>query len=283
MRRARKISSLKVAAATITPSLEPSTTRERIRAAVEDTMATYPDVRLILFGEVILGWFGKKGRTRKYHQSIAEPIPGPSTRFVGELAREEGIYISFGLSERDGDAIYNTQVLLTPQGELAASHRKFWIMNQAFTAGQRRLTTAQIDGLKVALLVCADVRSISILRAIRREKVDLVLAGLADYGTDASMSEIIGTFFDAWAITANRYGVEDAIRWQGLTTITDRWGRLMQSSVGRECVLVQEIVAGHDSAYSRITRRILVAFRTVGLIAATIARKVWSRAAGSST
>jgi len=282
MGRVQRPSSLKVAVATITPSLVPSDTRERIRTVIEDTMAVHPDVRLILFGEVILGWFGKKGHTRAYHQSIAEPVPGPSTRFVGDLACKYGIYISFGLSERADDAIYNTQTLLSPEGQLVAAHRKFWIMNPAFTAGKRTLTTAQVDGAKVALLVCADVRSLRILRAIRKERVDLVLAGLADYGTDPSMSEIIGTFFDAWAVTANRYGVEDAIRWQGLTTMTDRWGRLVQSSIGRECVLIQEIAIGCDSRCSRILRRVLVAFRAMGLLVATVARMAWSRMAGSS-
>ncbi len=282
MSRAQKVSSLKVAAATITPCLEPSATRERIRAVVENTMAAHPNVRLILFGEVILGWFGKKGHTRAYHQSIAEPIPGTSTRFVGDLAREYGIYISFGLSERAGDAIYNTQVLLSPGGELVGAHRKFWIMNPAFSAGERTLTTAQVDGANVALLVCADVRSLSILRAIRKGKVDLVLAGLADHGTDTSMSEMIGTFFDAWAITANRYGTEDAICWRGMTTITDRWGRLVQSSVGRECVLVQDVEVDRSSACARFARRTCVAFRAGGLIAAEIARQAWSRASRSS-
>ncbi len=282
MSQVQRASSLKVAAATITPSLEPSTTRERIRAVVENTMASHPDVRLILFGEVILGWFGRKGHTREYHQSIAEPIPGPSTGFVGDLAREHGVYISFGLSERADDAIYNTQVLLSPEGELVAAHRKFWIMNPAFTAGKRTLTTAQVDAAKVALLVCADVRSLSILRAIRKQKVDLVLAGLADYGTDPSMSAIIGTLFDAWAITANRYGVEDAIQWQGLTTMTDRWGRLVQWSVSRECVLVQDIEVDCGSPWTRFARRTRVAFRSIGLIVAMVARNTWSKAAGSS-
>ena len=283
MSRRQATSSLTIAAATIAPSPEPSATRERIREVIESTLDAHPDVRLILFGEVILGWFGKKGRTREYHRSIAEPIPGPSTRFIADLAREHGVYGSFGLSERADDAVYNTQVLLSPDGELIASHRKFWVINPAFTAGDRVLTTAEVDGAKVALLICADVRSLSVLREIRKRRVDVVLAGLADYGKDAAMSKIIGTFFDAWAFTANRYGAEDSIRWHGLTTITDRWGRLVQSSVGRECVLVQDVALGSGSAWSRIARRTLVPFRTAGLIVAMIVRKAWSRTAGSTS
>jgi len=274
---------LKVAAATIHPDLEPSVTRERICEVIESTLAADPDVRLILFGEVILGWFGRKGKTREYHGAIAEAIDGPSIRFISEAAKKHGVYVSFGLSERDGETIYNTQVLLSPEGELIAAHRKFWVFNPAFTAGERTLTAVDIDGAKVALLICADVRSTRLLRAIRKEKVDVVLAGLADYGTDFTMSKIIGTLFDAWAMTANRIGVEDAIEWHGLTTITDRWGRLVQSSIGRECVLVQSIPLGGGSSWARVARRMVTPFRTGALILAMVLGKLWPRNAGHSS
>lgn len=279
MTQTHRTPSLTLASATITPSLEPSITRERMRAVMESTAADHPDVRLILFGEVILGWFVKEGETREYQESIAEPIPGPSTQFFADLARKHGVYVAFGMSEKAGEALHNSQVLVSPEGELIAVHRKFWIFNPAFTAGDRVLTTVDIDGVKVALLICADVRSIRILREIRKRNVDLVLAALADYGTDVAMSRIIGTFFDAWAVTANRYGAEDSIQWQGLTTITDRLGRLVQSSVKRECVLVQKIPTGSSSTWMRGARRTLVPFRITGLIAAMIIRSVWSRIA----
>ena|GEM_PF-1607292 len=273
-------SSITIASATITPSFEPSLTRAHMQEVIERTLHTHPEVRLILFGEVILGWFGKKGETREYHESIAEPVPGPSTQFFADLARRHGVYISFGLSERDGDAIYNTQVLVSPEGELLAKHRKFWVFNPAFTPGEQGLTLAEVDGAKLAILVCADVRSLGLLRQIRRENVDIVLAALADYGTDASMSEIIGTFFDAWAFTANRCGKEDAIEWHGVTTITDRWGRLVQVSLEGECVLIQEISLERGSSLARFARRMLTPFRTVGLILSMLARRAWASLVG---
>lgn len=273
-------SSITIASATITPSLEPSLTRVRMQEVIERTLDAYPEVRVMLFGEVILGWFGKKGETREYHESIAEPVPGPSTQFFADLARERGVYISFGLSERDGEAIYNTQVLVSPEGELIAKHRKFWVFNPAFTPGEQDLTLVEVDGAKLAILVCADVRSLGILRRIRRESVDIVLAALADYGTDVTLSEIIGTFFDAWAFTANRSGKEDAIEWHGMTTITDRWGRVVQASLEGECVLVQEVPLERSSSLARFARRMLTRFRTVGLILSMLARKTWASLVG---
>lgn len=55
---------------------------------------------------------------------IAEPIPGPSTEYFGSLAREHKMYLVAGLFERDGHLVYNTAVLLDPEGKLAGKYRK---------------------------------------------------------------------------------------------------------------------------------------------------------------
>jgi len=187
---------LQVATVAMTPDLDPKVSRDRIRQIVEDTKCDHPDVRLILFGETILGWFYKEGETKEYHESIAETVPGITTEFIGELAKAHDVYISFGLSEKSEAKLYNAQVLISPTGEVVAKHRKFWIKNKVFSPGNQKLTTADIDGVKVAILICADARSLKLLRAIRRERVDLVLASLADYATGKRINQLMGAFYD---------------------------------------------------------------------------------------
>lgn len=55
---------------------------------------------------------------------IAEPVPGPATRYFGELARKHGMYIVVGLYERDRHLIYNVAALIGPDGRLAGKYRK---------------------------------------------------------------------------------------------------------------------------------------------------------------
>ena len=55
---------------------------------------------------------------------IAEPFPGPATTYFGELARKYGIYIVAGLLERDGRLVYNSAVLLGPDGRIVGKYRK---------------------------------------------------------------------------------------------------------------------------------------------------------------
>jgi predicted amidohydrolase len=55
---------------------------------------------------------------------VAEPIPGPSTEYFGALAKKHGMYLVVGLVEREAPCIYNTGVLIDPDGKLAGKYRK---------------------------------------------------------------------------------------------------------------------------------------------------------------
>ena len=246
-----------IATVAMTPDADPEVSRERLGAIVRRIVGDHPDVRLILFGEVILGWFYRKGETEAYHRRIAEPIPGPSTEFVAGLAREHEVHLSFGMTERRGETLHNTQVLIDPEGEIAAVHRKSWIRNPVFTAAPRSLAAADVDGARVAMLICADVRSLWLLRAIRRARADIVLASLADYGTSLRLNAMMGTFYDAWTVVANRYGEEPPITWHGLITITDRLGRLRAHGIGKEQYLYHRIPIVRCGAAGRGLRRLL--------------------------
>jgi len=261
---------LSIATVAMTPDLDPRISRERIAGLVRRVVEEHADVRLILFGETILGWFYKKGETEAYHRRIAETIPGPSTEFVARLAREHDVYLSFGLSEKHNGRLYNTQVLIDPNGEIAAVHRKFWTRNRVFTPGERRLTTADIDGVKAAILICADARSLWLLRAIRRARPDVVLASLADYGTNLRLSQMIGAFCDAWTVVANRVGEEPPLTWHGLLTITDPLARMRAHGMGKEQFLYCTIPITRSGPVRRTARRAFVGGKLMVLIVALL-------------
>ncbi|MBO0800466.1 MAG: carbon-nitrogen hydrolase family protein [Blastocatellia bacterium] len=66
---------------------------------------------------------------------VAEPIPGPSTTYFGELAKKYNLYIVAGLVERDRHLIYNVAVLLDPDGRLAGKYRKVSLPRTEIEAG----------------------------------------------------------------------------------------------------------------------------------------------------
>jgi len=60
----------------------------------------------------------------KTYADCAEPIPGPSTEYFGQLAKSNNLYIVAGLLERDHHLVYNVAALLGPDGKLAGKYRK---------------------------------------------------------------------------------------------------------------------------------------------------------------
>ena len=53
-------------------------------------------------------------------------VPGPATEELGAIARDHGVWVVIGVSEREqhGGTIYNTVLYLSPDGALAGRHRK---------------------------------------------------------------------------------------------------------------------------------------------------------------
>lgn len=59
---------------------------------------------------------------------LAEPIPGPSTEFFGQVARKYGIVLVCSLFERRAAGLYhNTAVVLEKDGSIAGKYRKMHI------------------------------------------------------------------------------------------------------------------------------------------------------------
>ena len=95
---------------------------------------------------------------------LAEPIPGPSTGFFGELARAYGVVIVTSLFERRAPGLYhNTAVVIERDGSLAGKYRKMHIPDDPayyekfyFTPGDLGFQPIQTSVGRLGVLVCWD-------------------------------------------------------------------------------------------------------------------------------
>jgi N-carbamoylputrescine amidase len=96
--------------------------------------------------------------------ALAEPIPGPTTGTLGQLARELGIVIIASLFERRSAGLYhNTAAVIGADGELAGIYRKMHIPDDPlyfekfyFTPGDLGFVDFETRLGKVAVLICWD-------------------------------------------------------------------------------------------------------------------------------
>lgn len=92
-------------------------------------------------------------------EQAAEPVPGPSTEFFGQLARKHQLYLVVGLYERSGHLIYNTAALLGPEGNLVGKYRKVTLPRDEISSGVapgHEYPVFQTRFGKVAMMVCYD-------------------------------------------------------------------------------------------------------------------------------
>ena len=95
---------------------------------------------------------------------IAEPVPGPSTRLYGELARRFGVVIVTSLFEKRAAGLYhNTAVVLEKDGTIAGMYRKMHIPDDPayyekfyFTPGDLGFHPIDTSVGRLGVLVCWD-------------------------------------------------------------------------------------------------------------------------------
>ena len=95
---------------------------------------------------------------------LAEPIPGPSTTFFGQLAKECGVVLVTSLFERRAPGLYhNTAVVLEKDGTIAGKYRKMHIPDDPgyyekfyFTPGDLGFKPIDTSVGRLGVLVCWD-------------------------------------------------------------------------------------------------------------------------------
>ena len=95
---------------------------------------------------------------------LAETIPGPSTEFFGQLARELGVVIVTSLFEKRAAGLYhNTAVVIEKDGSIAGKYRKMHIPDDPayyekfyFTPGDLGFHPINTSVGRLGVLVCWD-------------------------------------------------------------------------------------------------------------------------------
>ena len=107
---------------------------------------------------------------------FAEPIPGPTTERMGELARRYKIFLCFGLPEAAGSQYYNSAVLLDREGEILLHHRKIE-ERPPFALGQE-VKAVDTELGRLCVIICGDLSSEDVIRQVD-PSVDLLIVPIA--------------------------------------------------------------------------------------------------------
>jgi predicted amidohydrolase len=93
------------------------------------------------------------------YEACAEPIPGPSTAYFGELAKQHQLHLVAGLIERERHQLFNVAVLIGPEGKVLGKYRKVCLPDGEYDKGMSPGSDYPVFDTrfgKVGMMICYD-------------------------------------------------------------------------------------------------------------------------------
>lgn len=170
---------------------------------------------------------------------LAETIPGPSTKIIGEIARKAKVHVVFGmpeLSEKAQATVYNSAVLVGPDGFIG-KYRKMYLPTHSVFEEKRYFRpgyqTAVFDTKlgKVGLIICYDIFFPEVSRLARLAGAQLIVCISAS-------PAVRKTFFEALTVAraientaflayVNLVGIEDGLQFWGGSRLIGPNGKIL--------------------------------------------------------
>ncbi|MER6626696.1 carbon-nitrogen hydrolase family protein [Streptomyces sp. NPDC000987] len=158
---------------------------------------------------------------------LAEPTDGASAAAVAGIAARHGVAVVYGYPERAGEAVFNSAQLVSADGDRLAHYRKthlFGPFERAhFTPGEQPVVQAELDGLRVGLMICYDVEFPENVRAHALAGTDLLVVPTAQMHpyqfVPESLIPVRAFENQMYVAYVNRVGPEGEFDFVGLSTL----------------------------------------------------------------
>jgi len=240
----RRISvKLRVAAVQIAPKLG-NLEENIVKTCTFIEKALEQGARLIVLPELSNSGYNFKNRQQALECS--EPIPnGPTIKEWEKLARIHNVWIIGGINERYKDKLYNSAVILGPEGYVG-KYRKLHLFAKEkfiFQPGDLQLEAIKTGDFTFGVMICFDWAFPEVARILTLKGAEIVChpANLVlPYGQKAMRIRALEN--RVFTITANRVGKEKDLMFTGQSQITDVKGEVLaKGSKNKEEIITAEV------------------------------------------
>jgi predicted amidohydrolase len=184
------------------------------------------------------------------NRDAAEPVPGPITDLLAERATRHGMFIHAGSihETREGDPkVFNTAVVIGPSGDIIAKYSKihmFDVVLDGITSYEESATvepgdeivTVDIDGVRVGLSICYDLRFPELFRILALRGAEIIILPAAfTMTTGKDHWEVLirarAIENQVYMIAPAQVGADSSGRWcYGRSMIVDPWGVVLATA-----------------------------------------------------
>jgi len=200
--------------------------------------ALYKYVDMIFFSELSL-----YGVPFADWRKAAEPIPGPLSGQLCSIAAKTKKWLIPGtLYERDGDAVYNTAIVISPQGDIVAKYRKMfpWQPHEKTTPGQEFCVFDVPDVGRFGLCICYDMWIPEMCRTLAWMGAEAIIhptmTTTADRAQELILARANAIFNQFYFLDVNGVGFGGV----GQSLFVDPNGRVLQSAQSSESLIMAE-------------------------------------------
>lgn len=188
-----------------------------------------------------------------YIGECAEPVSGSFITALRETARDAAIHLVCGsYPEREGERVYNTSVLIGPDGEIIGQYRKihlFPLMEENLHLSPGQEIPVFETGLgKLGIMICYDIRFPELARALALRGAEILLVPAEfpyprlDHWKCLLKARAVEN--QCFVVAVNRVGTSGSARFFGNSSIYDPWGELVAESGDTETVVTGAIDTG---------------------------------------
>ncbi|WP_346694004.1 carbon-nitrogen hydrolase [Coprobacter fastidiosus] len=189
---------------------------QQLKANIEDCASK--GAQLVVLQELHNSlYFCQTEDTRLF--DLAESIPGPSTRFFGDIARSLEIVLVTSLFEKRTPGLYhNTAVVFDTDGNIAGKYRKMHIPDDPayyekfyFTPGDLGFEPIQTSIGKLGVLVCWDQWYPEAARLMALKGADILIYPTAIGWESSDTEDEKNRQRDAWIISQRGHAVANGL------------------------------------------------------------------------
>lgn len=177
----------------------------------------------------------------------AERPRGPTFQALAPLARVASATVVAGIAEAGADGLYNSAIVIGPDGELVGTYRKVLLfdLDRTWARPGTRRPVYSVDGTRVLPGICMDMNDDRFVEHVRATP-DAVVAFLTNW-LDEGISPIpywqmrlLGV--RAPLVAANTWGVDRGIPFRGESAILGADGReLARAPCSGDAVIVADL------------------------------------------
>jgi predicted amidohydrolase len=147
---------------------------DRVLQAIDGWCAQAADAKaeFVLFPELVI-----HGHCTPATWELAEPVSdGPSIARLVEIAKRHRLLLCAGMSEKERDIVYNTQVVVGPDGYIGKQRKLHLSRDETFYyKGGREIPVFDVGPFKVGIVICYDNQFPEIARVLALRGAEVIL------------------------------------------------------------------------------------------------------------